>query len=194
MHTVRYGIGVQGEGRLRFSKADWLELGSDLLREHGSNGLTIERLTAAAGRTRGSFYHHFADRDAFLSELVRHWRRRALDDRAAQLPLGGAPADLRAFLRAEPFHMDHRFERALRQLAVAEPVVRRGVDEVDCARMAGLASLIATLRPEVADPRSEAFVQYAVAIGSQWLLDDPDDPRLPGVKQAAYRLFGLVEP
>ncbi len=176
---------------MRFSRANWLELGLELLREHGADALTIERLTAAAGKTRGSFYHHFADRDVFLSDLMAHWRRQALEERAAQLPCDGTPDGLRAFLREEPFRMDHRFERVLRQLAVAEPVVRRGLDEVDRARVEGLALLIATIRPEVDDPRSEAFVQYAVAVGSQWLIDDPADPRLPGIRQAAYRLFGL---
>lgn len=156
--------------------------------------MTIEQLTAAAGKTRGSFYHHFVDRDVFLSELMTDWRRRALEDRATELRKDGSPENLRAFLKAEPFRMDQFFERALRQLAVAEPVVRRGLEEVDLARVEGLAMLIAILRPEVEDPRPVAFVQYAVVVGSQWLIDDPADSRLPGIKQAAYRLFGLDEP
>ena len=178
---------------MRFSKAGWLELGMDLLRTKGAGAMTIEQLTAAAGKTRGSFYHHFADRDAFFADLMSHWRRHALEDRAAELAKDGSPAGLREFLRAEPFRMDHLLERALRQLGVAEPVVRRGLDEVDRARVDGLALLIATLRPEVEDPRSEAFLQYAVVVGSQWLIDDLSDPRLPEIKRAGNRLFGLAE-
>ena len=121
------------------------------------------------------------------------WRQRALEDRAAEVRGDGSPEHLRAFLKAEPFRMDQLFERALRQLAVTEPVVRRALKEVDHARVEGLAMLIAILRPEVEDPRSVAFVQYAVVVGSQWLIDDPADPRLPGIKQAGYRLFGLGE-
>lgn len=179
---------------MRFSRADWLELGTTLLRQHGPNALTIERLTTAAEKTRGSFYHHFADRDVFLSELVADWARRVVGDRAAELPPTSRPEELRAFLRAEPLRWDHRFERGLRQLAVAETIVREGVVEVDRARVEGLAMLISILRPEVVDPRSEAFVQYAAAVGGQWLIEDPSDPRLPGVQQAAVRLFGLAEP
>lgn len=178
---------------MRFSGADWLELGWRLLRDEGPDALTIERLTTSAQRTRGSFYHHFADRDAFLSELVRLWRRRALEERAAHLPPSGSHADLRAFLREEPFHIDHQLERNLRRLAVIEPVVREAVRAVDHDRVEALAVLTAALRPQAPDPRSEAFVQYAVVIGFQWLLDDPEDPRLPELKAAAHRLFGLDE-
>jgi AcrR family transcriptional regulator len=176
---------------LRFSRTDWLELGTRLLREHGPGALTIESLTATAKKTRGSFYHHFADRDVFLSELVSDWGRRVLHERAEAVASPDRPDDLRAFLRAEPLGWDHGFERSLRQLAVVEPVVRQGVEAVDRVRVETLAALIAVLRPGVEDPRSEAFVQYAVAVGGQWLLDDADDPRLPGFREAASRLFGL---
>ena len=45
-----------------------------LLSEEGPPALSLERLTEAAGRTKGSFYHHFQGRDGFLAALVAHWR------------------------------------------------------------------------------------------------------------------------
>lgn len=160
----------------------------------GPSALTLDGLTTAARKTRGSFYHHFADRDVFLMELVEDWSRRVLRDRAFALPPLDQPSELRAFLCAEPFSWDHRFERNLRQLAVIEPVVGRGVAAVDDARVEGLAVVIAALRPDVADPRSEAFIQYAVAVGAQWLINDQDEPRLARIRTAALLRFGLVEP
>lgn len=178
---------------MRFSKSDWLELGLQLLRQEGPSALTIERMTAAAEKTRGSFYHHFADREAFLTDMMAHWQRRAFEDRAAQVPTEGDTRALRAFLRAEPFFADNRLECSLRQLAAIEPVVQQAMQTVDRSRIGGLAILIGKLRPEVEDPHAEAFIQYAVMVGSQWLLEGPDDPRLQSVQQAAYRLFGLIE-
>lgn len=178
---------------MRWSKNDWLELGATLLRERGPEALSIDMLTGAAGRTRGSFYHHFRDREVYLSELVARWRRDTLDARAAALPKDGAPAELRAFFREEPFRLDHAFERALRLLAAAEPIVRPALDEVDRARVEALAMLIAILRPDLRDPRSYAFLQYAALVGSQWLVEDPTDPRLGGLKDAAYEVFKLVD-
>jgi AcrR family transcriptional regulator len=47
--------------------------------EEGPAALTIERLTAAARRTRGSFYHRFADRDAFVRALMERWREQTIE-------------------------------------------------------------------------------------------------------------------
>ena len=52
----------------------WLVLGLAQLSAHGPDGLRIEPLCAAAARTRGSFYHHFQDHDAFIAALLDHWR------------------------------------------------------------------------------------------------------------------------
>ena len=181
------------EAVLRWNKDAWLDLGATVLRERGPHALTLEALTETAGLTKGSFYHHFRDRDVFLAALVARWRHETLDARAAFLPPSNAPSDLRAFLRGEPFRLDHSFERALRQLAAVEPTVRFAVDEVDRARIDALSALVATLRPELDDPASHAFVQYAAMVGGQWLVMDDNDPRLDGIKAAAYRLFGLDE-
>lgn len=178
---------------VRYSKPDWLELGMRLLREDGPGTLTIDGLTEAAGRTRGSFYHHFASRDGFLSDLMAHWRAQAIEAKAQLLQADPSPQGLLAFLREEPLRMDFRFERAVRQLAATEPIVRRALGQMDRTRIETLASLISALRPEIGDARSAAFIQYAVVVGSHWLLDDPDDPRIPAVQDAAYRLFQLLE-
>ena len=184
---------LRKERVLRWNKDAWLDLGTTLLRERGPHALTLDALTEAAGRTRGSFYHHFRDRDVFLAALVARWRHVTLDARAAALPPNVEPSNLRAFLREEPFRLDHSFERALRHLAAVEPTVRVAVDEVDRARIDALSMLVAMLRPELKDPASHAFVQYAAMVGSQWLAVEDNDPRMDGIKAAAYRLFELDE-
>jgi AcrR family transcriptional regulator len=155
--------------------------------------MTIETLTAAAGRTRGSFYHHFKDRETFLRALIAEWRKKTLDMRAAALPAPATPASLRAFLREEPMRLDHVFERAVRFLVATEPSLRPDLDEVDAARVDALAMLISVLRPEIADPKSHALVQYAALVGAQWLISDPADPRLAGFLDLAHDLFKLID-
>ncbi|TPG12720.1 hypothetical protein EAH84_08065 [Sphingomonas oligophenolica] len=56
-----------------------------------------------------------------------------------------------------------------------------------------LSLLVAMLRPELDDPASQAFLQYAAMVGGQWLVVGDNDPRLEGIRAAAYRLFGLDE-
>ena len=62
----------------RFEKSEWLKLAQDVLKSDGPAALTLERLTTAAGKTRGSFYHHFNSRDEFLRALMLDWQAASL--------------------------------------------------------------------------------------------------------------------
>src|SRR5580692_4501773 len=110
----------------RFARSDWLELGERLLSEEGPQALSLERLTEAAGRTRGSFYHHFSGRDDFLAALTQHWRETVVEPAAKPYRDDPRPAAWRALLHAAPLQLNQPFERALRRLAVGEPIVRAG--------------------------------------------------------------------
>ena len=57
---------------MRRSQRDWLLTGLGLLAsEGGVRYLTIERLCARLGVTKGSFYHHFADVNGYKTHLLR---------------------------------------------------------------------------------------------------------------------------
>ncbi|MBY6243574.1 TetR/AcrR family transcriptional regulator [Methylosinus sp. Sm6] len=178
----------------RFKKEDWLALGAKRLAEEGSSALTIERLTAAARRTKGSFYHHFADRDAFLRALMERWRVQAIDVAGARFAQDASHKTWRKLLRAGVFEIDFRFEREVRRLAASEPIVRAVLQEVDYSRIHGLACLLTQMRPDIDDPQAFACIQYATVIGLQWLIDDPSDPRAFAISRVGNRLFGLDEP
>jgi AcrR family transcriptional regulator len=177
----------------RFKREHWLDLGARLLSEDGPAALTIERLTTAAQRTRGSFYHHFGDRDAFLRALLERWRATEVDD----LRKGFAPdreAQSQRRLTCESaLDADFRLEREIRRLAASERIVRDILDEVDRARIESVACVIAHLRPDVKDPLSLAFVLHCALVGGQWLLHGPEDPRIPAILEIVHRLVGLEE-
>ncbi|GEM_PF-728719 len=175
----------------RFKKEDWLALGAKLLAEEGSAALTIDRLTAAAERTRGSFYHHFEDRDAFLRALMERWRAQVIDEAGKRYEQAQSPNELRRLMREQPMALDHQFERALRRFAASEPIVRQAVAEVDAKRIEGLTCVLSHVDPDLDDPQAAAYVQYAALVGLQWLLDDADDPRMPGILKAGNRIFRL---
>ncbi|HTJ67482.1 MAG TPA: helix-turn-helix domain-containing protein [Actinospica sp.] len=46
-----------------------LDAGSRVAEQHGLAGMSVNRVVAEAGVAKGTFYVHFADRDAFLSAL-----------------------------------------------------------------------------------------------------------------------------
>ena len=158
----------------RFSKADWLDLGIRELVVRGADGLTVERLCEAAGRTRGSFYHHFADHGVFREALVAEWRerqtitimRRADADRTAS-----NPDARRAALRRLAGALDHRLDLAMRRWGGANEAVRRAVEAVDAERLAYLTDLYRSLGAGEA-ARIKAEAEYALFVGAQLLWPD----------------------
>jgi TetR/AcrR family transcriptional repressor of nem operon len=51
------------------TRAALLDAGLRIAEEHGLAGMSVNRVVAVAGVAKGTFYVHFADRDAFLSAL-----------------------------------------------------------------------------------------------------------------------------
>ena len=52
---------------------DWLEAGQTLLRRGGLRALKLRPLADELGVSTGSFYHHFADFDAYRGRLADYW-------------------------------------------------------------------------------------------------------------------------
>jgi AcrR family transcriptional regulator len=174
----------------KFTRRDWLLLGEQRLSSDGPGALSLERLTTSAGRTKGSFYHHFESRDDFLAALMDHWRATAVE--ASAKPYRDNPAAWPALLHDAPFELNQPFERALRRLAADEPIVRAGVERVDRERIDNLTFLVSQLRADLADSRAFATLLYAVIVGAQWLLKSPDDPRTGPLRQMFETVFVLA--
>lgn len=176
----------------RFGKSHWLDLGQTLLKTEGPAALTIERMTASAGKTRGSFYHHFKSRNAFLEAMIAAWQRSSLTQLAERLQDAESLEAKRAVMRGVSSDWDAAFERQLRFLAAQEPHVANLLATVDQLRIQGLASMIRLLQPDIEDPDAFAFVQYASVVGGQMLLNSSDDPRIPAIRKVGNELFGLA--
>jgi len=59
--------------RPRLGAEDWVRAALDVMVEEGIAGVKIQRLCDRLGVTKGSFYWHFEDLDAFLGEVARQW-------------------------------------------------------------------------------------------------------------------------
>ncbi|MGB0506322.1 MAG: TetR/AcrR family transcriptional regulator, partial [Pikeienuella sp.] len=66
--------------RKRFTREDWLDFGLAQLAKEGPDALSIHPLCKAAGRTIGSFYHHFKDHAGFVDALLARWRKLNTED------------------------------------------------------------------------------------------------------------------
>ncbi|MGL5010332.1 MAG: TetR/AcrR family transcriptional regulator [Paracoccaceae bacterium] len=58
----------RGEARLRI-----LTAATDLIRRRGFSATSVDDLCAAAGVTKGAFFHHFASKEALGVAVVEHW-------------------------------------------------------------------------------------------------------------------------
>ncbi len=159
----------------RFGREDWVELGLALLARHGPEALTLERLTEAGRKTRGSFYHHFEDHQAFLAALGERWR-----DTCTEAPIAEADAALRHGKRRETLArrtaaIDHALERNLRRLGAGEPVIAEAVARVDERRIAYVARLFrGELGLDAADALMRARLQHCAFVGAQLVFPQAD--------------------
>jgi AcrR family transcriptional regulator len=157
----------------RFGREDWVALGLVLLARQGPDALTLERLTEAAQKTRGSFYHHFEDHQAFLSALGEHWLATEIDGKIAEIDKLAVGGKRREALARHAAQIDHRFERELRRLAAAEPVVAEIVARSDEKRIAYLVRLFRSeLGLDGAEALTRARVQHSFFVGAQMVFPD----------------------
>jgi AcrR family transcriptional regulator len=154
--------------RQRWSREDWLGFGEGQLKAGGAQALALERLCVAAGRTKGSFYHHFASTDAFLEALVDRWRGWATD-RIAEAALAARDPDTSGrTLKKLTAHMDHRLDLAMREVAAGSPALTGKVAEADARREAVVASLIvAAFGLDAARAGAAARIFHAVHLAGQ---------------------------
>lgn len=69
----------------RLSAAAWEQAALDLLAEGGVAAVAVEPLARRLGVTKGSFYWHFATRDALLQAALDRWEQS--DDRDVLTPI-----------------------------------------------------------------------------------------------------------
>lgn len=163
------------KGKARYGREDWIELGLSLLGRHGPEALTIERLTAAAKKTRGSFYHHFEDHQAFLAALGEHWLATEIDAKIAEIDKLTLSGKRREALARHAAGIDCALERELRRLAASEPVIATVVARSDERRIAYLVRLFRSeLGLDVADALTRARLQHCYFVGAQMVFPEAE--------------------
>lgn len=159
----------------RFERDDWIELGLKELSRRGPEALRLERITEAAAKTRGSFYHHFEDHQAFLAALAQRWRERT-EAAIVEAEAAAASGKRREVLARRSAEVDHALERHLRTLASTEPLIARAVAAVDQRRMGYVADLfVSEMGVERADAEARARIQHCAFVGAQMVFPDADE-------------------
>ena len=172
----------------RFSAADWITLGHKVLAAGGTEAIKLDAICTAAGLTRGSFYHHFADHTVFMAALATEWAAQNTSRLVAALE-GVADADAR-HLNDMALDLDFALEVGIRELARRVPQVAAIVEQADAQRLSILADL-ARARFGVSDQTAAdlAFIEYAAFCGRMLIRPQLDRETL---LRLSRRLDGLM--
>ena len=151
------------------SKDDWTEAALAALARDGLKAVAVEPLARALGTTKGSFYWHFADRDALFAAMFLRWaegRVRAIRNETED------DADPRALLyrlidlyARGPNTHGLAIEVAIRNLARSDSRAADAVAMVDGERLARVSALFSKLGNKSAEAEARAFLFYAFVFG-----------------------------
>jgi AcrR family transcriptional regulator len=177
----------------RTPASTWIEAGLRALADGGPSAVRIDPLASSLGVTRGSFYGHFADRQALLEAMLDSWERAATDevlDRVEQR--GGDP---RAKLRragALTFSPDLLpIELAVRDWARRDPAVGQRLRRVDNRRMDYLRTLFRASCDDEDTVEARCVLAFSLAIGHHFLAaDHGPHTREHALELAVHELLG----
>lgn len=162
---------------------DWVNQGLKSLAVSGFTALKADPLAKTMGVSRGSFYWHFADLDAFRAAVLRRWREIATEQIIADVEADSQDDPLRALLR-RTFGARLGLERAVRNWAAFEPAAQGAVRAIDRRRLDYIEALLEKrgLAPAIAQARAQilywTFLGFALsdaplpAARRQGLLDE----------------------
>lgn len=152
---------------MRVQQKDWLERGLELLAREGLNAVTIDAMCRNLGVTKGSFYHHFANREAFLKGLLHHWEEQYTMAFITYSAAGKTPQEQMERLMKVVVRNHDDSEVAIRVWAQSDPVARTYQARVDQKRVAYLAQLLKAMRMNPAEARTRAQMLYTMMVGAQ---------------------------
>ena len=153
----------------RLSINDWITAGLELLGEEGIGGVKIQKLCERLGVTKGSFYWHFTDLDAFLGAMAKHYEdgARIFRDQFTAMARQDAAKTLRDSVLFSFDNQVGRIERAMRDWARTDARAKEAIDASDRLGFAAIAESFELLgfTPEEADIRAKTLFYAGVGFG-----------------------------
>jgi len=120
----------------KLTRHDWIAVGFDTLDGVGYGRISAESLARRLNVTRGSFYHHFRNREDFVRALLIVWEEEYTARMIAYAPDGRSVGDtLTRYLHIAANKRPGR-EVAIRAWALHDPLVAQFQQRVDASRLA----------------------------------------------------------
>ncbi|MEA3413541.1 MAG: TetR/AcrR family transcriptional regulator [Pseudomonadota bacterium] len=162
----------------RLTRQDWIDAAIELLTEAGICAVSIDRLATQLGVTRGSFYHHFADRGDLLQAVLAHWAQQwtyAIRKQIGALGLDPSTT-LFALMNAIRNNQATDYDAPFRAWALHDPLAREVVRQVDEARLGYIRSQFEALgfSGEDLENRTRLYLYYEVTAPAMFASPSPE--------------------
>jgi AcrR family transcriptional regulator len=170
-------MGNSKKTRARATRDDWLQVGLKLLATNGINAVTVNAIAVNLGITRGSFYHHFKNREELSAEILDFWAKKwtiELFGDVSALDLDGFQS-LRAMMHLIAHRQAAEYDLAVRSWALHDPVARDAVKKVDKIRLDFVRSQFQKLGFEGLDLENRSRLHLYYSMTKPEFFDPPND-------------------
>ncbi|MFH8793067.1 TetR/AcrR family transcriptional regulator [Streptomyces sp. NPDC017941] len=159
--------GARGSGgKARLTARDWADAALAAIGEGGLAAVAVEPLAARLGATKGSFYWHFANREALIEAALERWAEVSTEGTIEEVE---AEPDVRRRVRrlfAEAIGSASADPLEVTLLATAShPQVAAALRRVTERRVAYVAGLFAALGFPAAEARRRGLLAVTVYLG-----------------------------
>jgi TetR/AcrR family transcriptional repressor of nem operon len=170
-----------------------LDAGVAVAEREGLAGLSVNRVVAEAGVAKGTFYVHFADREAFVDALHARFHERVAQAVAAA-SADTAPGAERIVRGVEAYLDVCLADRAVKALALEARTDTALTASMSARHERAAAAAIPSFRA-MGWPDARAAAQLLAAMTSELAIRELDaGRRLPGARRALRRFIGVEEP
>jgi AcrR family transcriptional regulator len=178
----------------RLGPHDWLVRGLETLGREGVVGVNVENVARSMRVTKGSFYHHFEDKEEFVSRLLEYWETELTDKIDAHLShLHGKPAEqLLALLEFIAENETNRYDVSMRCWALQDERAATVVRRVDRKRLAYIRDLFLKMGFRAEQARIRGRMAYYHVVGEHTALAEERtiESRLEDIKLRHELLTG----
>jgi AcrR family transcriptional regulator len=150
----------------RLNRQAWIDAGLSKLAEEGPQSLKVMGIAQHLGVTKGSFYWHFSDLQAYKTEVLRAWESKyTLDVMQQANGIGSDPRAKLHFLLKTTFGQRSDLGCAIRAWALTDEHVAQVQDRMDQSRLSYVTELLQEMAWPVEDAAVLARFLYFAVIG-----------------------------
>lgn len=120
----------------KLTRESWIKMGFNVLDSEGYTQFSIERIARKLNVTRGSFYHHFKGREAFIRALLTCWETEYTENMLNYANKGENLDDILSHYLTIAASKKPDREVAIRAWALSDKIVAEYQQRVDDIRLA----------------------------------------------------------